>query len=74
MYMSSLEIKVMDLEKNMLKFLVKVFRSLYLLKFEPDLIDTLPDIRYYSKMLCCTIPNALLTSPMDVTSSYLALC
>ena len=45
-------------KKNIFKFfLVNAFRSLYLLMFEPDLTDTLPDIRYCSKILCCTIPN-----------------
>ena len=40
---------------KMLKFLVKVFKSLYLLKPWMDLIDTLPDVRYWSEVLCCTI-------------------
>ena len=37
-----------------LKFLVKVFGSLYLLKFKLDHVDTLPDVRYWSEVLCCT--------------------
>ena len=44
--MNNLEVMVMDLEKFMLKFLVKVFRSLYLPKSERALIDTLPDNKY----------------------------
>ena len=39
----------------MLKFLVKVFKSLYLLNLWVDLVDTLPDVRYWSEVLCCTI-------------------
>ena len=38
-----LEVKVTGLEKIMVKVLAKVFRSLYLLDFELDFIDTLPD-------------------------------
>ena len=34
--------------KNYVEFSVKVTKILYPLKFEPDLFDTLPDIRYYS--------------------------
>ena len=41
----------------MFKFLVKVFRKLYLLKLKLDLVDTWPDIRYWSKLLRCTIPT-----------------
>ena len=41
----------------MLKFLVKVFKSLYLLNPWMDLVDTLPDVRYWSEVLCCTIPT-----------------
>ena len=40
---------------KMLKFLVKVFKSLYLLNPGMDLVDTLPDVRYWSEVLCCTI-------------------
>ena len=32
-----------------LKFLVKVFRSLYLLNCMMDLVDTLPVVRYWSE-------------------------
>ena len=38
-----------------LKFLVKVVRTLNLLKLKLDLVDTLPDVRYWSEVLCCTI-------------------
>ena len=40
---------------KMFKFLVKVFKSLYLLNPWMDLVDTLPDVRYWSEVLCCTI-------------------
>ena len=51
----------------MLKFLVKVFVTLDLLKFELDLADTVPDIRYYSIILCCTIPIPLTNLEIKVT-------
>ena len=40
---------------KMLKFLVKVFKSLYLLNPWIDLVDTLPDVRHWSEVLCCPI-------------------
>ena len=40
---------------KMLKFLVKVFKSLYLLNQWMDPVGTLPDVRYWSEVLCCTI-------------------
>ena len=40
---------------KMLKFLVKVFKSLYLLNPWMGLVDTLPDVRYWSEVLCCTL-------------------
>ena len=40
---------------KMLKFFVKVFKSLHLLNLWMDLVDTLPDVRYWSEVLCCTI-------------------
>ena len=40
---------------KMLKFLVKVFKSLYLSNLWMDLVDTLPDVRYWSEVLCCSI-------------------
>ena len=40
---------------EMLKFLVKVFKNLYLLNPWMNLFDTLPDVRYWSEVLCCTI-------------------
>ena len=52
-HISDLEVKVTGFE--ILKFLVEVFRSLYLLKLQLDLVDTFPDVRYWSEVLCCTI-------------------
>ena len=40
---------------NMFKFLVKVFKSLFLLNSWMDVVDTLPDVRYWPEVLCCTI-------------------
>ena len=40
---------------KMLKFLVKVFMNLYLLKLLMDQVDTLHVGRYWSEVLCCTI-------------------
>ena len=34
---------------------VKVFKSLYLLNPWMDRVDTLPDVRYWSEVLYCTI-------------------
>ena len=39
----------------MLKFLVKVFISLYLLNMWMDYVDTLHGGRYWSEVLFCTI-------------------
>ena len=43
----------------MLKFLVKVFMSLYLLKLLMDQVDTLHVDRYWSDILFCTIMTHL---------------
>ena len=47
---------------QMLKFLVKVFMSLYLLKLLMNQVDTLHVGRYWSEVLCCTI----MTHPGDL--------
>ena len=44
---------------QMLKFLVKVFVSLYLLNFFMDQVDTLHVGRYWSEVLFCTIMTHL---------------
>ena len=40
---------------QMLKFFIKVFRSLYLLNMSMDQVDTLHVVRYWSEVLCSTI-------------------
>ena len=52
---------------KMLKFLVKVYKSLYLLNPWMDLIDTLPDVRYWSEILCCTIKTHIGYPEVKVT-------
>ena len=52
---------------RMLKFLVKVFKSLYLLNPWMDLVDTLPDDRYWSEVLCCTIKTHIDDLEVKVT-------
>ena len=52
---------------KMLKFLVKVFMSLYLLKLWMDQVDTLHVGRYWSEVLCCTIMTHLGDLEVKVT-------
>ena len=52
---------------KMLKFLVKCFKRLYLLNPWMDLIDTLPDARYWSEVLCCTIMTQISDLEVKVT-------
>ena len=52
---------------QMLKFLVKVFMSLYLLKLLMDQVDTLHVGRYWSEVLCCTIMTQLGDLEVKVT-------
>ena len=52
---------------KMLKFLVKVFMSLYLLKLWMDQDDTLHVGRYWSEVLCCTIMTHLGDLEVKVT-------
>ena len=49
------------------KFLVKVFMSLYLLKLGMDQVDTLHVGRYWSEVLCCTIMTHLGDLEVKVT-------
>ena len=51
----------------MLKFLVNVFMSLYLLKLWMDQVDTLHAGRYWSEVLCCTIMTHLDDLEVKVT-------
>ena len=52
---------------KMLKFLVKVFMSLYLLKLWMDQVDTLHVDRYWSEVLCYTIMTHLGDLEVKVT-------
>ena len=52
---------------KILKFLVKVFKSLYLLNSWMDLVDTLPGVRYCSEVLCCTIMTHISDLEIKVT-------
>ena len=52
---------------KMLKFLVKVLKSLYLLNPWMDLVDTLPDVRYWSEVLCYTIMTHISDLEVKVT-------
>ena len=52
---------------QMLKFLVKVFMSLYLLKLLMNQVDTLHVGRYWSEVLCCTIMTHLGDLEVKVT-------
>ena len=54
-------------QKFVLKFLVKVFRSLYLLKMWMDQVDTLHVGRYWSEVLCDTIRTHLGDLEVKVT-------
>ena len=60
-------IAVTTVSASALKFLVKVFKSLYLLNPLMDLLDTLPDVRYWSEVLCCTIMTHISDLEVKVT-------
>ena len=51
----------------MLKFLVKVFISLYLLNMLMDQVDTLHVARYWSEVLCFIITTHLGDTEVKVT-------
>ena len=46
---------------------VKVFKSLYLLNLWMDLVDILPDVRYWSEVLCCTILTLISDLEVKIT-------
>ena len=52
---------------KMLKSWLKFFKSLYLLNLWMDLIDTLPTVRYWSEVLCCTITTHIGDLEIKVT-------
>ena len=64
---SALALALLSALLKMLKFLVKVFMSLYLLKLWMDQVDTLHDGRYWSEVLCCTIMTHLGDLEVKVT-------
>ena len=66
-HLGDLEVKVTDLEILCLKFLVKVFVSLYLLNMMMDRVDTLHIDRYWSEVLCSTIMDHLSDFEVKVT-------
>ena len=53
--------------KFKLKVLVKVLGSLFLQKLQLDLVDTLPDVRYWYEILCCTITTHISDFEIKVT-------
>ena len=52
---------------KMLKFLVEVFRSVYLLNLWIALVDILPDVRYWSDILCCIILTNICDLEVKIT-------
>ena len=52
---------------KMLNFLIKVFKSLYLLNPWIDLVGTLPDVRYWSEVLRCSITTHIGDPEVKVT-------
>ena len=50
-----------------LQFLVKVFKSLYLLNLWMDLVDTLPNVKYWPEVLYCTITTHFSDLEVKVT-------
>ena len=69
-----LEVKVTDSEKFVLKFLIKVFISLYLLDMLMDEADTLHVGRYWSERLCCIITAHLGNTEVKVRDCLDILC
>ena len=47
--------------------MLKFFKSLHLLKLWMDRVDTLPDVRYWSEVLCCTIMSHICDLEVKVT-------
>ena len=57
-HLDDIEVKVMDLEVFVLKFLF-IFICLYLLNMLMDQVDTLHNGRHWSEVLCCAIMTHL---------------
>ena len=64
--LTNLEVKVTDFESLRWSFWLKVFGIGYLLNLWMDLIDTIPDVRYWSKILYCSIPTPYLFTDFEV--------
>ena len=47
--------------------LVQVFKRLYLLNLWMEEVHTCPDVRYWSEVLCCTIPTLMSDLEVKVT-------
>ena len=56
----------MDFEILRWSFWLKVFKIGYLLNLWMDLVDTIPDVRYWSKILNCYIPTLHLLTDFEV--------
>ena len=64
--LTNLAVKVTDFEILRWSFWLKVFRIGYLLNLWMDLVDTTPDVRYWSKILRCFIPTPHLLTDLEV--------
>ena len=52
---------------SLVKFLVKVFKRLYLLNLWMEVVHTCPDVSYWFEVLCCTIPTHMSDLEVKVT-------
>ena len=66
-HLSDLEVTVTYFRNFVLKFLVKILASLYLLKMSMDQVDTLHIDRYWSEVLCFSITTHLSDFEVKVT-------
>ena len=64
--LTNLAVKVTDFEILHWSFWLKVFRIRYLLNPWMDLVDTIPDVRNWSKILRCSIPTPHLLTDFEV--------
>ena len=64
--LTDLAVKVIDFEILRWSFWLKVFRIGYPLNLWMDLVDTIPDVRYWSKILPCSIPTPHLLTDLEV--------
>ena len=66
-HISDLEVKGTDFEILSLSFWLKFLELLCLLKLKLNHVDTLPDVRYWSEVLCCTIITHISDLEIKVT-------